>query len=113
MSINWGDFEFDGPHKLQDWEPPRASAVYAIMFKGLPVKEPSSYTIAYFGEAENLAARGFPFNHERAHCWIGLAGSRSNVYIGLHFMPGSTAEERREIERELIDKFRPDCNRES
>lgn len=109
MSITWGSYMFEGPYQLESWSAPRKSAVYAIMHKENPLV--SRYTIDYFGECENLADRGFPFNHHKAECWIRRAGSKSNVYVALHYMPGSTAYERQRVEAELVRQYAPKCNK--
>jgi hypothetical protein len=31
MSIKWGNYSFDGPYQINDWNPPYRAAVYAIM----------------------------------------------------------------------------------
>jgi hypothetical protein len=111
MSITWGDYEFDGPSRLDSWTAPRRAGVYAIMYKKDAVKKPNSYTIVYFGESENLSERGFPWEHHQAQCWIDKTGSRNNVYIGVHYMPGSTHAERSSVEQALIAKYNPACNR--
>lgn len=112
MSIKWGNYDFDGPFKLDDWEAPYRAAVYAIMYKNDPIGNPDTYSIVYFGESTNLSERGFPWSHEKSSCWERKAGSRGNLYIGVHYMPDSTGEDRREVEQALIQPFNPPCNME-
>lgn len=112
MSITWGDYEFDGPSRLDSWIAPRRAGVYAIMYKKDSANKPRTYTIIYFGESENLSERGFPWDHHRAKCWIDKAGSKSNVYIGVHYMPGSTQAQRSAVEQALIAKYSPACNKQ-
>ncbi len=110
MSITWGNVSFDGPYSITNWDPPYRAAVYAIMMKPDPSNKPGTYRILYFGESGNLSERGFYKSHQKYDCWIDKAGSESNLYIGIHLMPDSTPEERRDVESALINQYKPDCN---
>jgi len=110
MTIKWGDVEFEKPYSITDWEPPYRAAVYAIMMKRKPQEEPHKYTIVYFGESSNLSERGFYRSHHKYDCWVREAGSEDNLYIGIHRMPDSTDEQRREVESDLISQYKPACN---
>lgn len=101
-----GDYDFDGPYLLQNWDAPRKAGVYCILHRN----SSTNYNVDYVGESEDLAERGFPWNHHRADCWIRQAGSKSNVYIAVHYMPGSTQPQRTAIESELIRQYNPPCN---
>lgn len=110
MSIKWGDVSFDGPYHIADWDPPYRAAVYAIMMKPDPENKPTTYRILYFGESSNLSERGFYRSHHKYDCWIQHVGSESNLYIGIYRMPNSTAEQRREVESDLVGQYHPTCN---
>jgi len=109
MRIIWGDISFDGPYRITDWDPPYRAAVYAIMYKRAISEE--LYTLIYIGESGNLDERGFYLSHHKYNCWLSYAGSDDNIYIGIHLMPNSTDEERRLVERDLINRLEPACNR--
>ncbi len=111
MSIKWGDYNFQGPYKLNTWEPPRKAGIYAIIHKTDPKNKPRSYTIDYFGESGDLSDRGFPWSHHRKSCFISRAGFKDNVYIATHFMPGSSEQDRQKVERALLKQYNPYCNR--
>jgi len=109
VTIKWEDVEFEGPYPITDWEPPYRAAVYAIMMK--PNPQAKAYKIVYFGESSNLSERGFYRSYHKYDSWIREAGSEGNLYIGIHRMPGSTAEERRKVESDLIlGPYKPACN---
>jgi hypothetical protein len=110
MSIKCGNIEFEGPYPITNWEPPRRAAVYAIMMKPDPRNKPTTYRVLYFGESSNLSERGFYRSHHKYACWSREAGSESNLYIGIYRMPGSTPEQRRELESKLVEQYRPVCN---
>lgn len=112
MSIQWGQYDFDGPYLLDDWSPPRRAGIYAIMHKPNPSDKPLVYRVDYFGESSDLSNRGLPWNHHKSQCFIKQAGSKDNVYIAVYFMPGSSESERQKIEDELIEKYEPACNKE-
>jgi hypothetical protein len=110
MSITWGNVKFDGPYPITNWDPPYRAAVYAIMMKPDSKNKPNTYRILYFGESSNLSERGFYRSHHKYDCWIREAGSESNLYIGIHLMPNSTAEDRKKVESTLISQYNPVCN---
>ena len=110
MSITWGNIEFEGPYPIKDWEPPYRAAVYAIMMRPDPENNPRTYRILYFGESGNLSERGFYRSHHKYNCWIREAGSEYNLYIGIHRMPNSTANQRQDVEARLIKQYQPKCN---
>ena len=110
MSIAWGGIAFDGPYSLENHPPFPGSAIYVIMFKPDPAWRPDVYQVLYFGETGNIAERGFPWSHHAAPCWLQAAKSRSNVFVGFHFMPGSTSHQRQQVERMLTQQYQPVCN---
>lgn len=112
MSIQWGKFSFEGPYLLDEWNPPQRAGIYAIMHKPDRTNKPSIFQIDYFGESGDFSDRGFPWSHEKSDCFIEQAGSKNNVYIAIHFMPGSTESERQGVETELIGLYDPKCNKE-
>ena len=110
MSISWDGVPFDGPYRLDGLVPPRRSAVYAVMCRLEPLTQPDTYRILYFGETGDLSDRGLPWSHQSVPCWLRSGGSRSNLYIGLHYTPGLTEEQRRLLERRLTTRLQPPCN---
>lgn len=109
MTIKYGDVVFEGPYHANEWEPPCRAAVYVI---AIPDKTwtPKGYRPVYFGESGNLSDRGFWRSHHRYRCFIGEAGSESNLYVGIHRMPDSTEDQRRKVEQTLVEKYKPKCN---
>jgi hypothetical protein len=110
MTITWGNTRFDGPYSITGWNPPFRAAVYAIMVKSNPISKPATYSILYFGESSNLSERGFFRSHHKYQCFLQHANSESDLYIGIHLMPGSTLAQRQYVESNLIRQFRPPCN---
>ncbi|MCK4375784.1 MAG: hypothetical protein KAX19_10660 [Candidatus Brocadiae bacterium] len=109
MAIKLAGYDFDGPTRLTDWEPPYRAGVYCICWRKKPDTEPSTYYPIYFGESSNLSERGFVSHHKRS-CWIREAGSESKLYVCVHLMPNSTAEGRGRVEQECIAKHDGACN---
>ncbi len=97
MTITWNNTVFSEPELLSSWDPPLRAAVYAIVMRPNPVGNPTSFTILYFGESGNLDERGFDSHHKR-DCWLEQVNSEADLYVGIHLMPNSTAEERRTLE---------------
>ena len=93
-------YPFEGPRLLGGWTPPRAAAVYAIMYKPDPDRKPENYAVIYVGHADDLTTQRFPFQHPRAACWIQRAGSKWKVYVCSYEVPGGTRAHREQIARE-------------
>ncbi len=112
MEITWGNIKFDGPYPITKWDPPYRASVYAIMIKPDPIEKPKTFRIIYFGESSNLSERGFYKSHHKYQCWMQQARSESNIYIGIYKMPDSTQQQRKKVEQELINQYKPKpvCN---
>lgn len=110
MSIRLGNIDFDGPYPITEWIPPYQAAVYAIMMKPDPENKPKEYRVIYFGGGSNLSEIKFYREKNKYNCWIREADSEDNLYIGIYKMPNSTADERIEIESNLINQYNPVCN---
>jgi len=103
---------FDGPHKLENWEAPAESGVYAVMHKMDSGNGPNTFVIDYCGQGRNLSLyRGYPWIHHRIKRLKTYAGSLENVYVAVFLMPDSSKQERRQIERALVKTFNPFFNR--
>ncbi len=110
MTINLGGAEFEGPFPMEDWNPPRKAAVYAIMTRQDPTGRQASYLPIYIWQSENLDERGFLRSHHKFGCWIREAGSTGNLFIAVQPMPQSTEADRQRIENQLVFKSKPVCN---
>ena len=78
------------------------------MMRRNPINKPHIYTILYFGESGNLDDMGFWRSHHKYTCFIEKVRAESNLFIGIHAMPGSTPAERRGVEERLNDRYEPD-----
>ena len=103
---------FDGPYRLDSWEAPRQSGVYAVLHKTTSDEGPVTYVIDYCGQGRNLSSyRGYPWIHHRMKRLIAHTGSKENIYIAVFLMPDSSKQERRQIENALLRTFNPYFNR--
>lgn len=107
ISLGEGKIEFTGPELLSKWTPLYRAGVYAIFTEG---SAEGKYLVLYVGESENLSERGFIDSHHAAPCW--KRNARTNLYIGVHLMPESTADKRRALETVLRNYYNPVCNKE-
>ena len=110
MSIRWLDCVFEGPFPIRYWDPPNSPALYCIMTKPDPQKNPKSFRILYFGKTKDLRDKNFWRSHKKMDCWKNFAGSDDNLFIGIYSMPNSTAASRLEAIERLVDKYKPVCN---
>jgi hypothetical protein len=103
---------FDGPYRLDTWEAPQQSGVYAVLHKTISDAGLITYIIDYCGQGRNLSSfRGYPWIQHRMKRLIARTGSMENVYIAVFLMPDSPKQERRQIEEALLKTFNPYFNR--
>jgi hypothetical protein len=103
---------FDGPYRIDSWDAPNQSGVYALMHKTISEQGTTTYVIDYCGQGRNLSAyRGYPWIQHRRKRLISRAGSHENIYVAVFLMPDSTKQERRQIEDALLKTFNPYFNR--
>lgn len=105
----YGDYIFDEPVPLANWEPPYQSGIYAVLaFE--PLANPRPFKVIHFGQSGNMLKSGFLRSQKRYPCWIRYAGSIMNLYMVTCPMPNTTAKQRKAIEKELIAEYKPICN---
>jgi hypothetical protein len=103
---------FDGPQRLENWEAPEESGVYAVMHKMDSENGASTFIFDYCGQGRNLSLyRGYPWIHHRIKRLIARTGTLDNVYVAVFLMPDSSKRERRQIEQALVKTFNPFFNR--
>lgn len=103
---------FEGPHRLDSWEAPEESGVYAVMHKMDSEQGPSTFIFDYCGQGRNLSLyQGYPWIHHRIKRLIAQTGTLDNVYVAVFVMPDSSKQERRQIEQALVKTFNPFFNR--
>ncbi len=109
MPINYNKYYFTDPAQLVRWKASNYAGIYAIL---IPDKfcKPLSYRVVYFDETENFAKCGIDETHSKYSCWMTSALKKSNIYISVHYMRDSTAEQRQAVVSALIQKCQPSCN---
>jgi len=103
--ITIGKYKFDGPWQLEKVDLLDRACVYAVL-----CKEREEYGIVYIGETGEIGTR--LSGHERSGCWKRNCGN--SLYVAIYWTPSDqySPEKRREIEKELIDRYDPSCNRQ-
>lgn len=102
MSIKISGIEFTGPHYMEHCTIPPGSGLYAIMIQ----TDSNTYSVIYVGETSDFAER-ITSSHHKHDCWTGFG---KTLHYGLHIMPNSSPEQRRSLEKQLIDIRSPSCN---
>jgi hypothetical protein len=103
---------FDGPYRLDSWEAPQQSGVYAVLHKATSEAGHITYVVDYCGQGRSLSSyRGYPWIQHRIKRLVAHTGSKENVYIAVFLMPDSSKQERRQIEEALVETFNPYFNR--
>ena len=103
--MNIGNYEFSEPYLLDENNLLNVACVYAILYK-----TSDGYYLVYIGESGQVANR--LSNHERYSCW--RAHSSSSLYVAIFVTPSNrySEDQRRALERGLIDMYDPICNRQ-
>jgi hypothetical protein len=102
---------FEGPYNLSTWESPDQAGVFVVMHKPDPENKPNTYSLDFCGQGRKLSSyRGYTWINHRKKILISRTGSLDNVYIAFILMPGSSKQERRKIEKAMIETFVPYFN---
>jgi len=100
MSINVGNYTFDGPFDntaaLQD-----RSGVYVI----LDLRSDGKYYIVDVGESSQVKTR--VENHERKDCW--QRNGQGNLTVAVLYTPNLQQPGRAAIEKEIRMQYNPPC----
>ena len=108
MTIQILHYEFLGPIKLSEWGPPVEEIVYVLFSR---IKD--AFSILYVGESDKTNESDFFTKNEKFKCWVSHAGSYENLYLAIYPMWNSQKEEREQIVKKTITKYKPVCNMES
>ena len=108
MTIQILHYEFLGPIKLSEWGPPMEEIVYVLFSR---IKD--AFSILYVGESDKTNESDFFTKNEKFKCWVSHAGSYENLYLAIYTMWNSQKEEREQIVKKTITKYKPVCNMES
>ena len=99
---------FEGPFPIAAWTPPARPVVFCILVPDERRAPP--FRPVYVGESPNLAERAFPGAQHGRASWLDIADYDQGVYVAAHWMPQSTLDERKALERELVRFCQPECN---
>ena len=99
---------FEGPFPIAAWTPPARAAVFCIMVPDARREPP--YRPVYVGQSPNLAERVFPNGKHGLASWLDIADYDQGVYVAAYWMPQSTLDERKALERRLVQSCQPECN---
>ena len=108
MTIKLGASFFEGPFPIDGWTPPARAAVFCIMVPDARREPP--FRPVYVGESANLAERAFPGAQQGRASWLDIADYDQGVYFAAYWMPQSTLDERKALERRLVQSCQPECN---
>ena len=105
IMMNIGNYEFSEPYLLEENNLLNIACIYAVLYKTI-----GGFQLVYIGESGQVANR--LSNHERYSCW--RTHSSGNLYVAIFITPSIrySEDQRRTLERELIDRYDPVCNRQ-
>jgi len=108
LTIQILHYEFLGPINLSEWGPPMEEVVYVLFSR---IKD--AFSILYVGESDKTNELNFFTKNEKFKCWVSHAGSYENLYLSIYPMWNSQKDEREQIVKKTITKYKPVCNMES
>ena len=105
MSIQILQYEFLGPIKLDEWDPPMEKVVYLILSR-----TKDSFNIIYAGDCEKTDEKNFFITNTNFKCWIQKAGSENSLYLAILPMFSSPPSTRKGIINKILQRYKPSCN---
>ena len=109
MNIIFDNHEFSEPTRIAKWTGPKSAGLYVILKPDLS-SSPVPLKPIYFGQTSNFALLDLLKPHEICN-WVKEAEYEDCIFIAIYQMLGSTEEERKTMEAELIAKYQPVCNK--
>ncbi|HEY9790811.1 MAG TPA: hypothetical protein V6D22_10455 [Candidatus Obscuribacterales bacterium] len=95
---------------LKEWQPPSGAAIYAVTYQQDPVTRPKSHSVLYFGETADLAKQAAVIREKLHSWWENNGGTGGELYIFYHEMPGSSQNERVNVQHQLVVEYDPRGN---
>lgn len=86
---------------------PSGQGLYVILTPD-HLSSPRPFATLYFGEARNLQQR-LTVDHEKYPEWM-QKSTHGHLFFAYHPTPGLTDEQRRDVQRQLIEEYCPPCN---
>ncbi|HXV51560.1 MAG TPA: hypothetical protein VD689_05475 [Nitrosopumilaceae archaeon] len=108
MTIQILHYEFLGPIKLSEWGPPMEEVVYVLFSR-----TKDAFNILYVGESDKTNETDFFTKNEKFKCWISHGGSYESLYLAIYPMWDSKKEEREQIVKKMVTRYKPICNVEN
>ena len=98
-------YEFLGPIKLEEWEPPMEKLVYLILSR-----EKDTFNIIYVSDCEKTDNSGFFIQNSNFKCWVDKSGSEKFLHLAILPMFDATPKQRKQVISKIISRYRPICN---
>jgi hypothetical protein len=111
-TVEWGNLQaafnncLEGPYDLESWQPPSEPGVFAVILK----EGKDKYRIVYIDESGNLSSfTAYPWFNQRKNDLIIRAGFE-DVFVAVCLMPESSKKNRKSIEQEIKEEYKPKFN---
>ena len=111
--VSWGKgarYKFIAAGELLNFTAPQLAVVYAITYKQDPSSRPKSHTVLYFGHTDDFSVDMPSVHTDIENIWLESGGSMKELYIFVHPMPGTTRQERRDLQEKLVLEYSPKGN---
>jgi hypothetical protein len=108
---NGSVFKFSEPSRFGSVPPLPASGLYVILVRDAGWS-PRPFRPLYFGKSAGFDTRP-TYSHENYETWCRAAGGATNLFVSYRAMWCSTDAERQALETNLINYYKPECNKTS
>lgn len=103
-------YRFMSVGNLDQWKPIGGEVVYAVTYKADAVSNPKKHTVVFFGETSDLAFQAEMIRNGHQQWWKERGGTRDELFLFIHEMPGSSQYERSTVQKQLIADYDPQGN---
>lgn len=110
-TVSWGRrerYKFSSYGVLKRWTPPSIPAICAVTYKTNPQNK--SHTVIFFGEYDDLSRQAASIYERVVDAWSEGGGTAEDLFVFIHPMPGSTAQQRAIVRENLVSEYRPHIN---
>ena len=112
MSLILAGYVFSGPQSLKEFEGTDIEGLFGIFYLKQPDKKVADYGVLYIGDTKEIEEAGeFPSGHSKSACWAERGQGEENLYIGFCPTPGIMPKKKELIQKHLVYKYNPMCNR--
>lgn len=115
--ISWNQsagYTFEGPVRLEDWEPRGLAGVCVLCRPRRPDEDPPGgpdFVPLYVGDVTELLRANGPWSAPCVERCLEQVESRDDLFLAFHYMPFTTRDERAPMVKAFARELEAVCNR--